>query len=161
MGHVHLIPLALQHQAEQAGHVPVVLADQDARVVTGPGDGPVLQGPPFRQIAVEDRRHPRLAGEPDAPVMALDDGAGDAQAQPRPPLLARRGGVGLGEPLEDALPEFRLDAAAVIGHRDPHVAAPSLGGDLDHAPPPRARRTCSASARAWSSRKRSIAPAVP
>ena len=50
----------------------------------------------------EGTARPRLASHPDLAVHQLYQLLGDGKAQPRAPVAARRGGVGLGEGLEEA-----------------------------------------------------------
>src|SRR5258707_2457803 len=69
---------------------------------------------------------------PDAAAVSLDDTLGDDQAHARPGILSGR--VKPFEYLEDPRGVLRLDADAVIAHRE-HPGAPALvGPDVNHRP---------------------------
>src|SRR5262245_37130062 len=83
------------------------------------------------ELEVEGGRPTGVAVEVDPPAEPLDDRLADAEAEPGASLLAARGGVGLGELLEDPAAELRRDPRAAVadGHTDGALAA--LGGHQD------------------------------
>ena len=70
---------------------------------------------------------------PDGAAVQLDEVLDDGQAQAQPAVVARRGGVGLAEALEDHRQELGLDADARVADGDLQVR-------IDRAPAARRRR---------------------
>jgi len=111
-----------------------------------PGEGPGLQAHGEREPAALARQ----ADDVDGAAHELDALAADRQAQPCPAVPARRGGLGLGERLEQPLHLFGRDADARVHdlkpHRDP-VAAVARARET--SPSAATRRWLRAAGSAW------------
>ena len=80
----------------------------------------------------ECRAGPRAAtARGDVPVVCLDEGFGDCQADTGPTVFAVARRVRPVEALEYVWQVLGGDSVAVVGHRDRDIAVVGTGGDID------------------------------
>src|SRR5881396_2094408 len=98
--------------------------------------GPLLTGKRLgsrRNLHIEDRAAPLVGLDPDSPMHAADELAGDIEAQSGAPDSAGHVGIDPVKLLEDAGLLGRRDAEPLVGDGEPHVLARRLEADA-HVP---------------------------
>src|SRR3954454_807040 len=93
-----------------------------------------LVAPVQRQIEPEAGAAAGAILETDVTLHELDQALADGEAKAGAALLARCGGVGLGEAPENAAVEGFRDAGASIVHGDANDGAIDAHVDVDHGP---------------------------